>query len=131
VNEQPTIQDYMAKDLATLMPDLGIAEAVGFLLKHDISGAPVVDEAGRLVGLLSMKDCLRAALEDSYHQEFSTTVADHMSADVQTLNAEMDIVSAAKEFLTSRYRRFPVLRDGRLVGQISRSDVLRALNEHW
>jgi CBS domain-containing protein len=131
VTNRPNVGAYMARRLVTLAADTEINRAVSVLLDNNISGAPVTDSAGRLVGVLSMKDCLKAALQDSYHQEWGGTVGDHMSRDVETLDAELDIVKAAEKFISSHYRRFPVLRDGRLVGQISRADVLKALAELW
>jgi CBS domain-containing protein len=101
------------------------------LLDHDISGAPVVDERGSLVGILSEKDCFRAALEASYHKEPSGEVSSYMSSRVETIDANTDIVEVIELFVHSPYRRFPVLSGGRLVGQISRRDVLRAIVDLW
>jgi CBS domain-containing protein len=125
------ISDYMATDLVTLSPEDEINSAMHILLDHKISGAPVVDETGALVGVLSKKDCLRAAVEASYYREWGATVAKHMSREVETLEAGTDILAAAKAFVASNYRRFPVMQGGQLVGQISRADVLRALSENW
>ena len=131
MTSRPTIADYMARDVATLPPGMEINHAVAVLLEKGYSGAPVVDGSGKLLGVLSMKDCLRAALNASYFQEWGGTVADYMSTTVETLDAELDIVEAAERFLDSQYRRFPVMSEGRLVGQISRADLLKALAEQW
>lgn len=131
MTDRPKVADCMARELITLTPDMEINHALRILLDRRISGAPVVDAAGQLVGVLSKKDCLRAALNASYYQEWGDCVRDYMSRDVETLDAKMDIVAAAEAFLGSVYRRFPVLSEGRLVGQISRADVLRALVEQW
>lgn len=125
------VSDYMARELVTLSPDDEINAAMNTLLIHRISGAPVVDNRGELVGVLSKKDCLKAALEASYYREWGATVAAHMSKDIETLDADTDILSAAKAFVSSTYRRFPVMQGGRLVGQISRADVLRAMADNW
>lgn len=125
------VSDYMVVDLITLSPEMEINHAMNILLDHRISGAPVIDQNGDLVGVLSKKDCLKAALEASYYREWGKTVAHHMSTDVETLEAGTDIVTAAKALLNSVYRRFPVMEEGRLVGQISRADVLRAMNDNW
>ncbi len=125
------IADFMIRDLVTLLPTTEINAAVATLVDRQISGAPVVDGAGRLVGVLSMKDCLKAALHASYHQEWGGTVADFMAGNVETLDVDMDLIAAAEHFTHSSYRRFPVLQNGRLVGQISRGDVLKALSELW
>ena len=128
---RPRVRDYMATDLTTLQPDMEILHAMEMLLEKRISGAPVVDAEGVMVGVLSKKDCLRAALNAAYHQERGGPVANFMSADVESLDSEMDLVTAAESFLASNFRRFPVLQDGKLIGQISRADVLRALVENW
>jgi CBS domain-containing protein len=126
-----TIADYMATDLLILNPEMEINNALAHLLEKNYSGAPVVDGAGKLIGVLSKKDCLKAALNASYYQQWGGTVGDYMSSEAKTLDADLDLVQAAELFLKSHYRRFPVLRDGRLVGQISRADLLRAMVEEW
>lgn len=131
MNPAPKIADYMVTSLITLAPDMEINRAMKLLLDERVSGAPVVDAKGQLVGVLSKKDCLRAALNANYYQEWGGSVADYMATKVETLEAEMDLVQAAERFLASAYRRFPVMKDGRLAGQISRTDVLRGLTENW
>lgn len=128
---RPTVADYMARDLLTLPPTMEINRAAWLLLERRFSGAPVTDETGNLVGVLSKKDCLRAALDASYHQAWGGVVADYMSREVEALDAGLELVPAVERFLASRYRRFPVTREGRLVGQISRADLLRAMAEQW
>jgi CBS domain-containing protein len=130
-NPVPTVADYMALDLLTFTPELEINRALRALLDRQLSGAPVVDRDGRLVGVLSKKDCLKAAFAAAYHRSWGGRVGDYMSTPVQTLDAGMTILQAVERLFDSPYRRFPVLRDGHLVGQISRADVLRALLEHW
>ena len=121
------VKDYMTKTLVTFKRDTNILDAIHTLVEHRIAGAPVVDDAGNLVGMLSELDCLKVALQAGYYGEYGGPVADYMSGDVMTVNAEMSIVDLAQRFLDSRYRRFPVTDKNRLVGQISRRDALRAL----
>lgn len=127
----PLVRDIMTTDLITLPPEMEINRAMTILLDARISGAPVVDTKGDLVGVLSKKDCLKAALNASFFQEWGGAVSDYMSAKVEVLDPDMDLVKAAETFLGSQYRRFPVVKDGRLVGQVSRCDILRGLREHW
>lgn len=131
MTDRPKISDYMTTELVVLRPDMEINGAMSTLLDKRISGAPVVDQKGQIIGVLSKKDCLRAALNSNYYQEWGGCVADHMTADVETLEADMELVEAAERFLASQFRRFPVLHNGRLVGQISRADVLRGLTANW
>jgi CBS domain-containing protein len=131
MNNRPRIRDHMASHVVTLSPDMEILRAMTLLLEKHFSGAPVVDEHGRLVGMLSKKDCLRAALNASYHQEWGGVVGDYMSRNVEALDADLDLVTAAERFLASPYRRFPVMEGGRMIGQVSRADLLRALVDQW
>lgn len=127
----PRVSDYMAQRLTTLSPDMNIIEAMKILLDGTLSGAPVIDEKGRLIGILTKKDCLKVAFSASYHQEWGGSVADFMTADVVTIDADTEIVSAAQRFRDGPYRLFPVLKGDRLAGMISRHDILKALIEQW
>jgi CBS domain-containing protein len=98
-------------------------------LQHRIAGAPVIDDHGNLVGMLSEFDCMKVVLTSGYHSEPGGPVSELMVTDVKTVDAGMSIVDMAELFLESGIRRYPVLKDNRLVGQISRRDVLRALGE--
>ena len=121
------IADIMATQLVTFTPDLNIHQAIHVLLDKRISGAPVVDEAGKLVGVLSKKDCLKIVYSTAYHQDRGGPVSEYMSTDVHTLDETVDVAVAAEHFVHSTYRRFPVVRDGKLVGQVSRHDILKSL----
>jgi CBS domain-containing protein len=123
-----TVGDIMATELVTVTPGTNIHDAIHLLLDRRISGAPVVDDEGGLVGMLSKKDCLKIVFSTSYHRDRGGPVREFMSAPVETLEADMDLISAAQHFLVSNFRRFPVVRSGRLVGQVSRHDILRTLN---
>ncbi len=123
-----TVRDYMARTLVTFRSETNVLDAVHTLVKNRIAGAPVVDGAGNIVGMLSELDCMKVALHAGYHGEYGGPVSDYMSTDVRTVNAEMSIVDLAQLFIDTPYRRFPVTQQNRLVGQISRRDVLRALS---
>ena len=121
------VKDYMTRTLVTFRPDTDVLDAIHKLVEHRIAGAPVVDDAGNLVGMLSEFDCMKIALHAAYHGDYGGPVSSYMSKDVKTVNAEMSIVDLAQEFADKGFRRFPVTDSNRLVGQISRRDVLRAL----
>ena len=123
------VRKYMARDLISFYPETDVLDAIHDLVTHRIAGAPVVDHHGDLVGMLSELDCIKVALDASYYGQRGGPVSDYMTTEVQTVDAEMNIVDLAERFATSRFRRFPVMKDGRLVGQISRRDVLRALED--
>ncbi len=124
-----TIADYMSTELVSFSPEEDIIEAMRRLLHWQLSGAPVVDEGGQMVGILSQKDCMAIVYNAAYHQDFGGQVNQYMSRQVEHMEAHSSIVDAAEKFLHSSFRRFPVLRDGKLVGLISRYDILQALDE--
>ena len=129
MTERRTIADFMVTDLITVSPGMDILQAVTLLLDRGVSGAPVVEETDELVGILTKKDCFKAALNAAYYKELGGAVDQYMTRSPETLDARIDIVSAAERFLASPYRRFPVVEDGHLVGLLSRSDLLRAFVE--
>ena len=123
-----TIKDVMATKLITFSPETLIGSAIQSFLENKISGAPVVDEKGNLVGMLSEKDCLWTLLESSYYNNLSGYVKDYMSTELITIDLYDSLSEVAQKFLDLRFRRFPVLQNGKLVGQISRRDVLKAVS---
>jgi CBS domain-containing protein len=125
------VKDYMARHLVTLKPDDEVMRAIYTLIEHKIAGAPVMDKDGKLVGILTEKDCLKVVVNAAYYSECSGLVADFMSTEVEVMEAEDSIVTAAERFQNKRYHRYPVMDKNRLVGQISRADVIRALGDYW
>jgi len=125
------IEHYMATELLSFSPDDDIIHAMRVLLERHFSGAPVLDGNGKLVGMLSQKDCLEIVFNTAYHQDWGGRVEQYMSRDVEHVDAGGSIFDAADKFLHSSFRRFPVLRDGQLVGQISRHDIMRAIDEMY
>ncbi len=121
------VREIMTTGLLTLKPDMPIFHAISMLLKNRISGAPVVDQSGKLAGILSEKDCLRVfANEAFFSQNAGGLVSDYMSINIMSIDPDDDVFKAADIFLKNSFRRLPVVDDGRLVGQISRRDVLKA-----
>lgn len=122
-------RDFMTPHLVTLRPEMELLDAIKLLLEKQISGAPVVDAQGNLVGILSERDCLPQVVVASYHGEAAGRVVEVMRHDVHTVDAEASLMDVAQSFVKSRYRRYPVVDGNRLVGIISRRDVLRAALE--
>lgn len=123
------VKDYMSGKLVTFTPETDVLDAIHELVHHRIAGAPVVDSHGTLVGMLSEFDCLNVVLKAGYHGEPGGPVADLMTTDVKTVEADMSIIELTQLFMESGFRRYPVMKDNMLVGQISRKDVLRALEK--
>lgn len=122
------VRDYMTTDLVTFTPDMEVMQAVHTLVEKGISGAPVLDHDGRLVGMLSQRDCLSIALVAAQDSCTAGPVRQFMSTRIITVEPDTNLTQLASMFTSSPFRRYPVLADGRVVGQISRSDVLRAIS---
>lgn len=126
--DQILVKDHMSTNLITFRPDDSIDQVLEVLTKKKISGAPVLDESGALVGIISEVDCLKEIIKGKYTNtpKFPGKVSEHMTENVITLSPDLSLFDAAQKFLELKIRRFPVMKDGRLVGQISLSDVIRA-----
>ena len=120
------IKDYMSPNVLTFKPEESVIKALRTLVKKGRSGAPVIDNEGKLVGILSELDCLKEALNDGYYQSVGDRVADHMTAELDLVDQEDDIIVCA-EYFTSGRRRLPVMNEGKLVGIITRQDFARAV----
>ena len=120
----------MNRELVTLSPDDDVYAAMQIFLRRRFSGAPVVDADGRLLGILSEKDCLRVLAGEAWDGLPEGKVRDYMTTTVSTVRADTPLIDVVGRFLGRPYRRFPVVDDdGRVLGQISRRDILRAILE--
>lgn len=125
-----SVNEYMSSNVVTFSPTDDVLEAIHILVEKRISGAPVLDGAGNIVGMLSEKDCLKVALEAGYNEGMGGKVSDYMTKNVETIDADSSIMEAAKAFIDHPFKRYPVVdEEERLVGQISRADVLRAIEK--
>lgn len=125
--EGTTAADFMIRKPITLSPAMDVFEAIDRLLNRRISGAPVLDEDGKFLGVFSEKTSMRVVIESAYGQLPTTRVDAFLNTDFgRVIAAETRLLGVAQKFLETPYRRLVVLRDGQLLGQISRRDVLRA-----
>ena len=121
------VKDFMSAAVVTFTPDMEIMEAVRLLVEKGISGAPVVDQHGNLVGMLTEHDCIKVVLNAGYYGDLGGEVAEFMHPHVETIDVDASILDVAEKFIANEYRRYPVVDENRLAGQISRHDVLKAL----
>ncbi len=121
------VRDIMVTKPVVFTSDTDLLDAVSTLVDRHITGAPVVDARGNLVGLLTERDFLRAALVAGYHGERGGCVGDYMSRDVEAVNADDSLLDVATLFIETKRRRYPVIEDNRVVGVVVRRDVLRAV----
>ena len=125
------VDDFMTTHLATARPEMDLLALVDLLLIQGISGAPVVDQDGKLVGMISEQDCLRKILVGTYQGDIGGRVEDAMTSPVETVKMGASIVEVAEQMLMTNRRRFPVVDlEGRLRGQISRRDLLKAVRAY-
>ncbi|TBN01889.1 CBS domain-containing protein [Hyunsoonleella flava] len=122
------VSDYMTRNLITFTPDQSIESVMQALIKNRISGGPVVNEKQELIGIISEGDCIKQISESRYYNMpmQDQTIEKHMVGNVETIDGNMNIFDAAKKFLEAKRRRFPIVENGKLVGQISQKDVLKA-----
>lgn len=122
----PTAKDAMRTDLVTVRPDTTLEEAVRVLLENRISGLPVTDDAGHLVGVISEFALLAISYDPASRTQ---SVREHMTTHVISVAPETPLRQLADTFILHRIRRLPVTERGRLVGMVSRRELLRAALE--
>lgn len=117
----------MSRSVVTVRPEMNVLAAVQVLVERRISGAPVVDDAGSLLGILSEHDCLRVIASGAYdgeHLHFTQDVSDIMTRECRTAPPETNLQALAGLFVDEHIRRVPVVENGKLVGIVSRRDIL-------
>ena len=123
---QITARHIMATRLLTFAPDMDAFAAIRQLLKRGVSGAPVVDAAGRFVGIFSEHSAVDMLVDAAYEQHPVATIRQFVNTDVHTIGPDVDLLTIAQMLLHSQQRRLPVLDEDRLLGQVSRRDLLKA-----
>ncbi|MGO0306208.1 CBS domain-containing protein [Endozoicomonas acroporae] len=126
-----TVEDCMTPKVVTVSPDIQVAEAIRILLQHNITAAPVVDNEGTLIGILSESDCLEGTLNGSYFSQDAGLVRDYMTSQVVTADPQEDIITVYQRFMTDKAYRVPVVADGNLVGILSPKDLMSAVLEFY
>lgn len=142
--------DVMTRNVATVAPDTTVDKIVDAMMTRHISAVPVVDAAGRVVGIVSEGDLVRrqelgtdkhpswwlrliSAPEDRAHdylKAHGVHAKDVMTKDVATVSADTDLSEVADLLEDKRIKRVPVVEDGKLVGIVSRADLIRGLAAH-
>lgn len=123
-----SLREYMLPHPATVRSDASISEAMDIITDNRISGLCVVDGQHNLVGILSELDCLRAILGAAYNKTRLGLVSDYMAREnLSVAHPDEDIVDVAQDMLMNHKRRRPVVEDGRLIGQITCRQLLKAV----
>ena len=150
----PTVREYMDDDPATVTPDTKAEDVARLIGEHELHGVPVVNEAGRAIGIVTENDLVMADEEGDLHiphyielfgglvflestrgfekrlkKAMAATARDLMTEDPTTIGPDADVHEAGRLISSSGHNRLPVVEHGRLVGVITRADVLRALTD--
>ena len=125
---QILVSDYMTKKLITFNPSDSLVHVINLLIKNKISGGPVVNDKNELIGIISESDCIKQISESRYYNMpmQDLTIEKHMANNVDTIDGNMNIFDAANMFVAAKRRRCPIVEKGKLVGQISQKDILKA-----
>lgn len=126
---QILVSDYMTTNLITFKSDDSLDHVIEQLIAYNISGGPVVNDKNELIGIISETDCIKHISESKYYNmpaDTNNKVGKYMVKDVDTIDKNMNIFDAAFKFISSHRRRFPVTENGKLIGQLSQKDVLKA-----
>ncbi len=146
------VREIMDADPVTVSPDTDVATLIHTLREHELQGVPVVDEDGRCVGIVTESDLVipdeqgdlhlphyvnlfggtvflepLRHFEDRLRKAFASTAGDMMTANPRTVSPETDVHEAGRIIAESGHNRLPVVEDARLVGVVTRVDVLEAL----
>ncbi|MFT7633940.1 MAG: CBS domain-containing protein [Mariniblastus sp.] len=118
--------DIMTSKLVTLDPEMDVFKAIELLVKNKISGAPVIDKNRMLLGMFTEKSCLEVMVDAVYEGLPTNLVGAFMDEPADTITADTGMLSMARIFLNKKTRRLPVLQAGKLIGQVSRRDLIKA-----
>ncbi|RDE22929.1 CBS domain-containing protein [Motiliproteus coralliicola] len=117
------------KTSALLHPHMGLSEAVKLIVDSGLSGLPVVDEQQQLVGFLSEQDCLQKLIAESYHCDAHVTVAELMRDDPLSVSEQLTTLELGQQMQTNRPKVYPVTRDQKVVGIVTRSQLVHSLSK--
>ncbi|EGR1022476.1 CBS domain-containing protein [Vibrio cholerae] len=123
------VSDYMTLQAVTFSPDMSLSAALEKVVRSDNMGGPVIDAQRHVIGFLSEQDLLDKLVHASYHCQDAHLVSDCMHKEVLSVASETSIIELAAMMKVGKPKMYPVVSDGKLVGVITRRDVLRALSK--
>ena len=129
IGTQILVSDYMTTNLITFKAEDSLDHVIAQLITHKISGGPVVNDKNELIGIISEGDCIKYISDSIYYNmpmDRTNTVEKNMVSEVETIDKNMNIFDAATKFISSKRRRFPIVENAKLIGQISQKDILKA-----
>ncbi|MBT4287364.1 MAG: CBS domain-containing protein [Deltaproteobacteria bacterium] len=127
------IGEIMETHFLKFTPDTTVKEAIDTLIKQNLFGACIVGEEGKLLGILSEKQCINLyskEIQGKLSKDIAAVpVSEIMYPEYQTMSSNTNVVDAAQVFLNSEFRRIPVVDGGKLVGQITRRDIMKSIQK--
>ena len=126
--ESILVSDYMKRNVVYFHPEDNLQKVISTLLEKKISGGPVIDDNKNLLGIISEGDCLKQISETRYYNspETEKKVKDYMTKNVFTINENTSVYEAINLFLERKKRKFPIVKNGKLVGLITQKEILKA-----
>ena len=124
------VKDYMKEAVPSVRPDTTVSELINSLREYRLIGSPVVDENQKIVGFVSEQDCIKKMLDSSYYCQTAPTVAEVMRTDVLMVEPDDSIIEIASKMMEGKPKIYPVVVNRKLVGIISRTELLKALDEN-
>jgi len=119
-------KDIMSTTVTTVHEYANVMEVIKLLVEHNVTGLPVVDDEGRLLGMVTEKDILMLLLYDPNVK--GKTVTDLMTTEITHFDEDENLMSIFESLVRSNFRRVPILSEGRLVGIVSRRDIIKFLS---
>ena len=126
--ENILVKYFMSKEIISFHKSDSIFEVKKVLLEKKISGAPVISKSGKLIGIISETDIMKQIIDSKYFNMpmSKTTVSKYMTKNVDYISPNETIFDAAEKFLRLKRKRFPVMESNRILGIISRVDIIAA-----
>ena len=124
------VRDYMDNNPHAIPENSTVRDVVKFLIRENLSGAPVVDTSNNLIGFVSEQDCMKEVLNDAFYADESPSVRAVMTESVSTTAPDVSIVEMAEKMTDSATRNYPVVKQGKLIGLITRTAILNAVVEY-
>ena len=121
------VKDYMSRKVISFDLKDDVADIAATLIEHQILGAPVLNNMRQVVGFVSEQDCIKEMLNTAFHCELTATAEDIMHPEVLTVDPQMGISDLAEQLTKNKPKMYPVVSNAKLVGVITRSDILRGL----
>ena len=118
-------KDIMTKDVIVVTPDTPISIVIKILAIRKVTGLPVVDENKKLLGIVSEKDLMGLLLQDNI--DANLNIEKFMTKEVKSFSPEDDVKTVCEFLLNKPFRRVPITEGGKLLGLISRADIIKLL----